>query len=174
MQTYTHVLMGGVIAAIFFRDNTLAQVGCIVASAVPDLTMVPQYLKDLVAKRQPMTQQSDKLILWKEIGHSFLLWFLLTVLGATLLAKFGPTLLATALGGLTHTIVDILTHGTGPRENRPYWDTDVKFMWPTSMDLRPLGVWEYRIAHGVLRPKPVEAMVDVLCLGIIVWFLLLD
>ncbi len=160
MQTYTHVLMGGVIAAVFFRDNTIAQAGCVIASAAPDLTMVPQYLIDLAQKRQPMTQQSKRLMLFKEIGHSLPIWLFLTILGLVLPS---PAILAFGLGGLTHSIVDILTHGTGSKENRPYWDTDLKFMWPTPLDLRPLGLWEYRIGPGVLRPKKFELFTDIAC-----------
>ena len=66
MQTYTHVALGAVFGTLVFLGNHMAQAACIIASAVPDLTMVPQYALDLLAKRQPMTKQSSGLMTTKE------------------------------------------------------------------------------------------------------------
>jgi membrane-bound metal-dependent hydrolase YbcI (DUF457 family) len=163
VQTYTHVAIGVAAAEVCFPGNRMAEAVCIIASAVPDLTMVPQYGFDLLAGRQPMTQQSSRLMLAKEIGHSLPLWALLGLIGTFLPLALGLVVLASAAGGFLHIVVDILTHGTGPKENRPYWNTDTKFMWPTPYDLRPFGVWEYRIDYGTLRPKPFEACVLLFC-----------
>jgi membrane-bound metal-dependent hydrolase YbcI (DUF457 family) len=166
MQTYTHMAMGAVLGTAFSPGNHIAEAVCVIASAVPDLTMVPQYALDMLAKRQPMTKQSSGLMIAKEIGHSLPLWFLIFILTIFFVSPMQSIALAGVLGGLAHIIVDVLTHGTGSKSSRPYWDTDTKFMWPTQYDLRPLGLWEYRIDYGVLRPKPFELFVLFACLGV--------
>ena len=99
----------------------------------------------------------------KVIGHSLPLWLVGIGIAAYTPEHFRSVALAFMLGGCTHSIVDVFTHGTGPKEKRPFWDTDLKFMWPFRLDLRPLGLWEYRYDHGVLTPKPFELLVLIAC-----------
>jgi membrane-bound metal-dependent hydrolase YbcI (DUF457 family) len=158
MQTYTHAWIGGAVGVILFPNNIAGQIACVAGSILPDVVMIPQFLWDKVNGRQPLKTQSSFLMSLKEIAHSLPIWSILTIVGATILSTY-DILFAIGVGGLLHVFIDIITHGTGPKENRPYWDTDVKFMWPTRTDLRPLGLWEYRYGHGVLAPKPFEFFV---------------
>ena len=172
MQPYTHLAIGAAVAEVFFPGQYPAEAACVIASVAPDFTMVPQYGFDLLAGRTPMIQQSSRLMLVKEIGHSLPLWALLGILSMFLTPPLQPIVLAAGIGGLIHCIVDVFTHGTGPKEKRPFWDTDVKFMWPTRIDLRPLGLWEYRTGYGVRMPKPFEALVLICCLAFVAWRIL--
>jgi hypothetical protein len=76
-----------------------------------------------------------------------------------------PPLLSFALGSLSHTLIDALSH-----KDPKYWQNDAGFLWPLSFQLaRYSGIWEYRIDHGVLRPKPFEAIVCVVMLAFWSW-----
>jgi hypothetical protein len=156
MQTYTHFAAGLAIARVLFRGPS-ARLACAIASVAPDLSMIPQYIADVRAGRKPMRRESPCTMWLKEVGHSIPLW------GTVTLASLAPIpfrsfVFAAGIGGLSHAFIDLLTHGRGPEEERqPYWKTATKFMWPTKIDLRRWGIWEYRYDHGVLRPKPLEA-----------------
>lgn len=170
MQTYTHLVIGGALGAWLFPNSWSAQAACVGAAVLPDLVMIPVFLKDKLAGRQPMQNQSSALMVLKEIGHSLLLWLGLLIcswgwyeVSDTQLSLW---LLAAAVSGVSHVAIDIFTHGRGPKPARPYWETDLKFLWPTKIDLRPMGLWEYRYGHGILRPKPFEAVVLVLALAL--------
>ncbi len=150
--------MSAALGAALFTDNYLAQAVCVAASVIPDFALIPQYVSDRRAGRKPLVHQSRMTILLREIGHSIPLWVSLGVLFHLFLPQdlraVGDAL---ALGGLGHALVDVFTHGTGPKETRPYWETDIKSMWPFPIDLRPLGIWEYRIDQGSVWTKPQEA-----------------
>lgn len=172
MQTYSHALTGAALGAMIFQHEPVLQIGCVIGSVSPDMTLAVQYAIDLVLGRPPMTQQGKLAMLLKEIAHSIPVWLLALMLGWVFREMIGNVLLAFALGGITHIIVDVLTHGTGPRKSRPYWDTDLKFVWPLPIDLRPLGLWEYRKAPGDLTPKPFELGVDLVAaiFALVYWF----
>lgn len=65
-------------------------------------------------------------------------------------------------GDLSRPIVDSRTH-----KDEKYWANDAGFLWPVPFQLaRYTGVWEYRIDHGVLRPKPLETVVCAFSIGV--------
>ena len=155
MQTYSHAAIGAALGALVFPDNASAQATCIAASVAVDFPMAYQYAQDNFHSRQPLMHPSCGVLEVNEASHSLPLWLLLG-----LCSLFLPDMFKwTAIGGMAHVIIDVLTHGKGKREQRPFWLTDVTFMWPLPLDLRLLGVWEYRYGHGILRPKPLELLV---------------
>lgn len=172
MQTYTHAAMGATLGALIFPQSPSVQMVCVVASTAPDLPLVVQYFVDLVVSRRPMTRQSTTLCLLTEISHSLPLWVSLALAAYFVPLKLQTIVLAAACSGFVHIITDILTHGVGPKEDRPFWLTDVRFTWPLPGDLRPFGLWEYRYGAGVLRPKSFEVAVLLLCLttALVQWF----
>lgn len=169
MQTYTHAAIGAALGAAFFPGDYVAEAALVTASVAPDLVMVPAFLVDKLAGRKPLEYQTEELMVLKEMSHSVVLWsgFLALVWLFGLIAP----LYAFALGGLAHVVVDVFTHGSGPKENRPFWETDLAFMWPLPLDLRPLGLWEYRKDAGDLTPKAFELFVLIasLFLATLLW-----
>lgn len=160
MQTYTHAIVGLALGVTFFRNNPVAQLACAATAMVPDLVMVPQFINDRLAGREPLKIQSKFLLFLKEVGHSLVVW---AALAALVLWFVPPELkaigLAITLGGFSHGFIDVFTHGSGPKETRPYWDTDLTFVWPLPFDLRPCGIWEYRHTPPDLVPKLFEMIV---------------
>jgi|GEM_PF-5479335 hypothetical protein len=173
MQTYTHLAVGtaiGGLLAVYFPHQPLVPTACIIASIGPDLVMAPPYILAKLAHKPPLAEQGKFLMALKEMEHSLLLCMLLGV-GIRFLPegwKFWQVIgYAFVWGWLSHIVIDIFTHGAGPKENRPYWETDLMFMWPLPIDLRPLGLWEYRYGTGILwPPKPFEAIVLGLATGV--------
>ena len=170
MQTYTHAAVGGVLGITLFPDKPLAQAVCIITSMVPDLVMVPQFIFDRLAGREALKVQSKRMMLMKEIGHSLVVWIVLGTIGIMVLPlALQPIGLAATLGGFFHGFVDVFTHGKGPQEQRPFWDTDLTSMWPLPVDLRPWGIWEYRHTPPDLVPKPPEVVVLLACAAFIAY-----
>lgn len=162
MQTYTHMLAGAFIGASFFEGNLLAQAACAIGAVLPDVVQVPKYVLDLVQGRQPLAKVSPRIIRLKNAAHSIVIWVILFALA---LATGVPTIIALAAGGLSHPLIDCLTHS-----DEKYRHVEAGFLWPFPLKLAQYtGIWDYRIDHGVLRPKPLEAVVDiVLVIGTVV------
>ncbi len=153
MQTYTHLLVGAVVGGVAFPGEPLAQVACAAGAALPDVVQMPLYAVDKLLGRTPLASVPPSVLRLKDAAHSLLVWL------ALLAVSFGVGWLPFTTfcwGGLTHPPLDALTH-----KDPEYWSTDAGFLWPLRVRLaRYTGVWDYRIAHGVLRPKPFEAAVD--------------
>jgi hypothetical protein len=167
LQTYTHLLIGACVGALTHPGELIPTVACAFGATLPDVVQVPRYMLDKLAGRQPLAEVSPRIRALKNAAHSILVWFALLV-GAWFLAW--PSLVGLCLGGLTHPIIDALTH-----KDPKYWKNDAGFLWPLPVRLaRYTGVWDYRIDHGVLRPKPPEAVVCALALAVLSWVSLRD
>ena len=161
MQTYSHALFGACLGAYFFPQDHLSQAACVFGSVLPDVVQIPAYIVDRLRGMKPLLNVSDTIVLLKNITHSIVLW------SAGLLAVFTveePFVLGFVLGGLTHALTDALTHCD------PKYQHDAGFLWPSSTDLsRYTGIWDYRIDHGVLRPKLPEAILDAILIVLIIF-----
>lgn len=167
MQTYTHVLIGACVGASLFPNDLYAQATCVAGATLPDVVQMPKYVLDRARGRQPLAEVPPEILRLKFALHSIPMWALLA--GVAYFVGWSP-LSAFALGGLSHTLIDALTH-----KEPKYWQNDAGFVWPLSYRLaRYSGVWEYRIDHGVLRPKAFEAMVCVVALAFWSWVQLRD
>ena len=162
MQTYTHVLVGACVGAALFPSDLLSQAACAAGATLPDVIQVPKYLLDRARGSQPLAEVPPGVLRLKFAFHSIPLWATLTAMAS--FTGWAPSL-AFALGGLCHTGIDALTH-----KDAKYWKNDAGFLWPLSLQLaRYTGIWEYRIDHGVLRPKPFEAGLCLAALGFWSW-----
>ena len=166
MRTYTHAVLGAALGAALFPDNSFFQGSFAVGAMIPDLVMVPQYLIDVAVGRKPMTAQSRRFIMMKELSHSIPLWTIAT-LGMFITTWLWPSFLASSvwaitIGGLSHLPVDILTH-TSPG----FAKDDLGMLWPFKTRLRING-WDYRKDYGDLTPKTFEAIIDILAILIFV------
>jgi hypothetical protein len=163
MQTYTHLLIGGAISASLFPHQPLIQAAFIAGSIAPDLVMVPTYVLDKLAGRQPMTDQGKMTIVLKEISHS-----LFISIALIFLLKKGSPLNAFGWAMWLHIVIDGLTHCD-------YGAADQTCMWPFHHRFSKLGsvigIWDYRYGPGILKPKPFELGVDVTCLAL--WLVIL-
>jgi hypothetical protein len=167
MQTYSHILVGACVGAGLFPDDLVAQAASVVGATLPDVVQMPKFLLDRARGRQPLAEVSPEILRFKFAFHSIPVWATLAGLGYFI--GWSP-FLAFALGSLSHTLIDALTH----KESK-YWENDAGFLWPLSFQLaRVTGVWEYRIDHGVLRPKPFEALVCAAALLFWSWVQLRD
>ena len=158
MQTYTHAAIGAAVGAMLFPNNFVLQGACAAGAMAPDLVMVPQYLIDVAAGRKPMTVQSKRFILIKELSHSLPLWAITAAVCMLLAVQLWPgfftaILWAGAVGGLSHLPIDVLTH-TSPR----FAKEDLGMLWPFKTRLQ-VGGWDYRKDYGNLTPKPFEVFV---------------
>lgn len=157
MQTYTHALVGVAAGISFFPDNYFAQAACAVSSVAPDAISALQFFADKLQKRRAFSEETKGRIFLRSISHSF--WILLAAIMASALTG-DYILIAFCVGAGSHLIIDILTHN-----GKEYQATDQKFFWPLSVKLP--SVWEYRYGHGILRPKPFEAIVVLLLVSYI-------
>jgi hypothetical protein len=167
MQTYTHAALGAALGAALFPDNLALQGACAVGAMIPDLVMVPQYLIDVANGRKPMTAQSMRFIMMKELSHSIPLWTVAT-LGTFMATWLWPSHLASivwasAIGGLSHLPIDVLTH-TSPR----FAKDDLGMLWPFKTRIRING-WDYRKDYGDLTPKPFEMIILIVSLSFFMW-----
>lgn len=167
MQTYTHLGIGAFVGAWVAPGDYVAQFACMVGAVAPDLILVPKFILDKLAGKQPFEEQSDSLLLAKEITNSipmfslvFAFLFLIEICHSWLVLFFSEWILLGAswsfafiLNYLIHLCIDLPTHC-----GKEYKDTDPSFFWPFKVEL-DLGIWEYRYGPGVLKPKPFEALV---------------
>ena len=158
VQTYTHVLVGACIGVGLFPSDLVSQAACVAGAGLPDVVQMPKYLMDRAQGRQPLAEVPPQILRLKFAFHSIPVWAAVTAVAFFL--GWGA-FLAFALGSLSHTLIDALTH-----KDEKYWQNDAGFVWPSTLRLaRYTGVWEYRIDHGVLRPKPLEAALCVAALA---------
>ncbi|MDH3684908.1 MAG: metal-dependent hydrolase, partial [Myxococcales bacterium] len=124
MQTYTHLLIGAALGACLHPSDLVAQGACAAGAMLPDVAQVPSYLLDRSKGRQPLATVRPEVLRAKFAAHSLLVW-------ATLLAVAcvvgWPPFLAFCAGGLSHPLVDALTH-----KEEKYWANDAGFLWPLS------------------------------------------
>ncbi len=156
VQTYTHLLLGVAGGIALFPDSRVEQIAFTVGSVLADTEAARIMIIDVLKKRAPFAQQSEFSKGIVEWWHSLLLWVAITV---TALVVPSNGLLPFALGGIIHVVIDIFTHsGEGKYESDP------TFLYPLRWRLN-LCIWEYRYDHGVLMPKPFEALVCSLMIG---------
>lgn len=157
MQTITHLPIGALLGAVLFPHQPIAQAVCAFGAIAPDLVIVPAFLADKVAGRDPLRKHPRYLTLLKNPTHSFFVWCALALLG--LWAGY-PILTAFGIGGVSHVLIDVATHGD-PKINYQ----DPVYFWPLKAKVH-IGTWDYRIEHGLLWPlKPPEQLVICLAAG---------
>ena len=111
--------------------------------------MVPTFVFDRLAGRQPLLKQPPWLLAVKELSHSILFSLAIVMIGEWL---HQLPILAFGVGMLLHVVIDILTHGEPSFQDIG----DPHYLWPFC-SLRRFGIWEYRIKTGQLWPvKPFE------------------
>ena len=163
MQPYTHFVIGGALGACLFPNEQILQLSCAVGGVIPDLAAAPQYAIDLIAGRKPMTKQSDRLILLKEISHSLPIWILaviIIIVSKSIWPDFIYQMIMVAMiGWFSHIPVDAISHN-----NPKFAKEDLTLMWPLGMKMH-IGNWDYRYDYGVLKPKPFELF---LCVALII------
>lgn len=169
MQTYTHAAIGALVGTAVFPESYMAQLACVTGAVAPDVALAPKFALDKLRGKQAFAEQSQTDLLVKELSHSFFVWLGLWLLGWWMLPRtpWWPWAIFTGicLGGLSHLVVDALTH-CAPR----FRDTDQGLLWPFRTKLGGIvGVWEYRYDHGVLMPKPFEALVLVAATALTAW-----
>ena len=158
MQTYTHLVLGALLGKFFFPDSSLGQTSCATCAILPDLVMVPRFILDKLSGRKPLKSQSSLLLKAKEGSHSLVLWGIVGTLSFfTENRALEIALVAGCLGGISHVLIDILTH-----RDEKYRENEPTYLWPLPASLQGLAIYEYRIDNGVLRPKGPEAAVIVI------------
>lgn len=162
VQTYTHLLIGGAIGAVWFREDPAAQASLVIGSCAPDLVMVPSFLLDKVRGRVPLKEQGPAVIAMKKASHSIPLSLFFWLFPWPLQQSLGIFFAAVFL----HACIDELTHGIGAAKI-----CDESCFWPFTLEFEGLrqkiGIWEYRYGPGVLRPKPLEAFICLVLL--VIW-----
>jgi hypothetical protein len=155
LHTLTHLAIATCGAALLWPNAHLLQAACVVGAVLPDVVMVPTFITDRMSGRLPLSQPPQWLLWLIELGHSFWLWSAI-LLAAIWFGTMAP--ICFALGGLSHVMIDVLTHG-----NPQFQRFDPQYLWPIA-DLRGLATWDYRIIPGRLWPlKPLELTVLSLC-----------
>ncbi len=154
MHTLTHTTTGLLIGAIAFPNEPAFQALCVLASNLPDATLVSNWLR---ARKTDNTSHHNERS--KEISHSIFVWGILC--GASLI--WIPICIPFAISGLVHVLFDVFSHGHGM--NQAIRESDAGMLWPFRRRIGDLigYVWEYRHRDGSIPwpPKPLE-------LGIIV------
>jgi len=160
LQTYTHLVIGSCLGAALFPHQPLAQCACVVGAISPDLVMVPSYLLDKLQGRTPLGHQSVWLLFAKNVSHHVFLWGAMILLGYGTW-WFASVLFACGIGGMSHIMTDVLTHG-----DSRFNEYDCRYLWPIQRRAFNIGRWDYRSGVGTLwPPKPVEGVVLLMCIG---------
>lgn len=155
MQTHSHLVIGAFVGVVAFPHQPLLQAACAFGAVVPDLPMVLPYVADKMQGRVPLARQPAWLLWAKNVSHHVVLWTAAVLIGLSP-AWWAPIVFAYGLGGTSHVIVDVFTHGD-PAFN----SQDALYLWPVQKRPFNIGRWDYRLGTGVLWPlKPFEAVVD--------------
>lgn len=165
MQTYTHLSVGCLLGALCFPRNHWAQAAFVAGSIAPDVVSAAKFALDKSHGIQPFSHESKGLLILTEISHSIPIWLFLGWLAQAACPWLLVKSLVNAfwLGDLSHLAIDALTHA-----NNKEWT--VGMLWPIPGHLPGwIGVWEYRYGNGILRPKPVEAVILVLSALAALW-----
>lgn len=162
MQTYTHLVAGAALGSLIFPDAPLGVGLCAVGGVVPDLIMVPNFVSDTLQGKVPLAHQPRWLRVGKEISHSTFFWTILLWAGRWF---NNPMLMALALGGVSHVVIDMYTHGDLALNQK-----DHHILWPLPSP-HSIGSWDYRYRTGALWPiKPPEQWFLGICTGmLLVW-----
>jgi len=109
VQTYTHILIGAAVGACLDPADLAAQGARAAGAMLPDAAQVPSYLLDRLKGRKPLAAVSRAVLRAKFAAHSLIVWSALLALAFTV---GGSIFLAFCVGGLSHPLVDLLTHKT--------------------------------------------------------------
>jgi hypothetical protein len=152
MQLYTHMAVAAALGVGILPHEPALQALCVLGAVVPDTVMIPAFVRDVRAGRRPLMEQSSWLKFIKEVSHSTFLWF--GLLGMALMLQ-NEILFAIALGGASHAVIDMFTHG-----DKEINQNDHHIFWPL-LSPHSLGTWDYRYRDygGLLRIKPLEQIV---------------
>lgn len=156
MQTYTHLLIGAAVGALLYPNQALAPAAFTAGSIAPDIALIPLFVYDKIRHKQALADQDQFTMIAKEISHSLPITAILAVILSQSNDDFIKLLAIFFAGMALHIMIDSLTH-CGER----FRDTDQSCVWPIpGLKLGAwVGLWEYRYDHGVLKPKPLEAIV---------------
>lgn len=160
MHTYTHLDIGINLGLTLFPHSPLKQAACAVASVLPDLVMVPKFVMDKCRGRPPLEYQSPMLMALKQCSHSLVLWMLVGIVAMLVQDPLGSIVLAFSIGGVSHVVIDILTH-----KDQKYRQHEATYLWPLPGSLQGLAVYEYRIGTGILLPKLPELILNIALVG---------
>jgi len=174
-QTYTHLFFSAAVVSALLPDHLGTQAAFVGASVVSDLvTFGPDSAgvcwRDgpLVAFRAlpaQMKKQTPAVMLRKEISHSLLLWGIVCMLLLPMMIY--PRiwwLFSLPVALFLHALIDVFTHGRGDPDEPTY-------SWPAEFRLGDLcGFCNYVIGKGIIRPKPVEAVIDVVAVVVAIYF----
>lgn len=159
MQTYTHLAIGALVGTIAAPHDRVVQIASAVGSIAPDVMLVPKYFYDKVRGHQPFAHLSKGTVLFIEVLNSMPLWLGLGVISSLFMPSWAQSAHACFfVNVMLHLFIDRLTHS-----GKEFEETDPGGLWPLPMKL-DIGIWEYRYAHGTLKPKPFEALVLIICL----------
>ncbi len=180
MQTYTHITIAAMIWAIIQQAWLKAQAGwklflgmalCGFGAIIPDIPAAIFVFLGKPPELHEKYQEPKWLLVTKAISHSLFIWlitFLLVIYYRTSIAHW-QYWLALLIGGTSHCVVDILTHA-----GKEYAETEPNYFWPSYWPKfgQIFGLWEYRIAPGVLKPKDFEAFIFVTTalISFAIWF----
>ncbi len=150
MQTYTHLAIGSALGVALFPHDVPLQVLCVTGSIVPDLVMIPSYVMDRFAGRNPLEKRPKWMRIPLEVSHSVFMWIGLLIIGTT-----WPAVFSVGLGGFVHVLIDIATHADSRIGKNDPW-----YAWPF-FNLQTAGFWDYRWSTQtkLWPPKPFEALV---------------
>ena len=149
MQTYTHFAVGAFLGELLFRHQQPILVAtCALGAILPDVPDAMQFILDMKHGRKTLSVHPRSAIVMRSVAHSLPLWLFLWGATITLHDPSRTVLMALAIGGVSHGMVDAITHGSPL-----YKDIDAGMLWPLPWRLQSLvGLADYRLAPGTLWP----------------------
>ena len=150
MFVYSHAVVGAALGALV-RNTKSAMLWGAGGGVLPDVPMGVQIGITLLSGHSPWhIKWSSATVTISDALHSLPLCSLLLVCGWS-----RPQFRALALGLVSHSLMDAMTHTVTP-------DFKASYMWPLKWQLGSLiGIWEYRRAKDALVPKLPEVILDV-------------
>ncbi|MBX4192520.1 metal-dependent hydrolase [Candidatus Parcubacteria bacterium] len=165
MQTYTHGAIGLFLGTLLSR-NPLVQAACAMGAMAPDGFTALKWVWDWIGDKPPLEKQGRLLQFGKHVAHNALLWLALLYVSFVIVDPPPSTLLYVfALGGLSHLVVDLFTHG-----DPQFQADDCYYFWPAQYRPWNIGRWDYRITTGSLWPLKTFELVT---LGFTLWFVVI-
>ncbi len=161
MYVFTHALLGGALGVAVKNSRHCLVMGT-VGGILPDVPMGVQIVYTVVSGMNPWDIKWWKpTVVVSDAFHSLPICLILLVAG------WGkPSIRSLALGMVSHSVADVLTHTITSEFTATY-------LWPLPWQLgKLLGVWEYRRGPGRLLPKWPEFLVEAASITAIAYSLL--
>lgn len=163
----THLLFSFAWAKKFHPSKTLIWLACCLGAFVPDIPYGIALLFNYSSDTPMLDQYSVFGDSCTIILHTLILWLSLYFI-VCFWSKPQNFLLywiirAFAAGGISHIILDALTHGRGNEFH------GCNYFWPLNIEVtKALSIWNYRNLERSLWPKPEEWIIDLLLLVYII------